>query len=159
MHRIKRQSVYLSLLAAYICILFPWSVFALSIRPDFMLLVILFWLLRAPNLCNVGTAWLMGLFMDLAMGGIFGQYALAYTVTAFFAVIYQRRLVLFSKTQQLLYVFSLLVLSQFILLILKAFAGSEFVGWTYFIPSLSGVVLWQIATAFGLNTGRLSQGH
>lgn len=159
MHRIKRQSVYISLLAAYICILFPWSGLALSIRPDFMLLVILFWLLRAPNLCNVGTAWLMGLLMDLAMGGIFGQYALAYTVTAFFAVIYQRRLVLFSKTQQLLYVFSLLVLSQLILLILKAFAGSEFVGWYYFIPSFGGAVLWQIAMALGLNTGRHSHGH
>lgn len=159
MHRIKRQSVYISLLVAYICILFPWSGLALSIRPDFMLLVILFWLLRAPNLCNVGTAWLMGLLMDLAMGGIFGQYALAYTITAFFAVIYQRRLVLFSRTQQLLYVLSLLVLSQLILLILKAFAGSEFIGWYYFIPSLSGAVLWQIAMALGLNTGRLSHGH
>lgn len=158
MHRIRRQSVYVSLLIAYICILFPWSGFALSLRPDFMLLVILFWLLRAPNLCNVGTAWLMGLLMDLAMGGIFGQYALAYTITAFFAVIYQRRLVLFSRTQQLLYVFSLLLLSQIVLLILKAFAGNEFIGWTYFIPSFSGVVLWQIAVSLGLNTGRLSHG-
>lgn len=159
MQSIKLQSVYLSLLIAYICILFPWSTAALAVRPDFMLLAILFWLLRAPNLCNVGTAWLMGLFMDLAMGGIFGQYALAYTVTAFFAVVYQRRLVLFSGTQQLLYVFSLLLLSQLILLILKAFTGAEFIGWHYFIPSLSGVMLWQIATTLGLNTGRLSHGN
>lgn len=159
MHNIKLQSVYISLLIAYICILFPWSTAALAVRPDFMLLVILFWLLRAPNLCNVGTAWLMGLFIDLAMGGIFGQYALAYTVTAFFAVVYQRRLVLFSRTQQLFYVFFLLLLSQLILLILKAFAGAEFIGWRYFIPSLSGVILWQIATALGLNTGRLSHGN
>jgi len=158
-HNIKLQSVYISLLIAYICILFPWSTAALAVRPDFMLLVILFWLLRAPNLCNVGTAWLMGLFIDLAMGGIFGQYALAYTVTAFFAVVYQRRLVLFSRTQQLFYVFFLLLLSQLILLILKAFAGAEFIGWRYFIPSLSGVILWQIATALGLNTGRLSHGN
>ena len=159
MHSIKLRSVYISLLVAYICILFPWSGPALSLRPDFMLLVILFWLLRAPNLCNVGTAWIMGLFMDLAMGGIFGQYALAYTVTAFFAVIYQHRLVLFNKMQQLLYVFSLLMLSQLILLILKAFAGAEFLGWYYFIPSFSGAMLWQIAMTLGLNTGRLSHGH
>lgn len=159
MHNIKLRSVYISLLIAYIGILFPWSSAALGIRPDFMLLVILFWLLRAPNLCNVGTAWLMGLLMDLAMGGIFGQYSLAYTVTAFFAVVYQRRMVLFSRTQQMLYVLSLLLLSQLILLILKAFAGADFTGWSYFIPSLSGVFLWQVATALGLNTGRLSQGN
>jgi rod shape-determining protein MreD len=156
MYKIKRQSLYISLLAAYICILFPWSGFVLSLRPDFMLLIILFWLLRAPNLCSVGTAWFMGLWVDLAMGGIFGQYALSYTITAFFAVIYQRRLVLFSKTQQLLYVFSLLVLSQAILLTLKTFAGGQFIGWTYFIPSFIGALLWQLAVSLGLNTGRHS---
>jgi rod shape-determining protein MreD len=159
MHNIKLQSVYISLLIAYIGILFPWSEFMLSLRPDFMLLVILFWLLRAPNLCSVGTAWFMGLWVDLAMGGTFGQYALAYTITAFFAVVYQRRLVLFSKTQQLVYVFLLLVLSQIILLILKAFAGDTFIGWSYFIPSFSGVLLWQLAVSLGLNTGRHSHGQ
>ena len=159
MHKIKLQSVYVSFLIAYIGILFPWSKFVLSFRPDFMLLVILFWLLRAPNLCSVGTAWFMGLWVDLAMGGTFGQYALAYTITAFFAVIYQRRLVLFSKTQQLVYVFLLLVLSQIILLILKAFAGNTLIGWPYFIPSFIGVLLWQLAVSLGLNTGRHSHGQ
>lgn len=159
MHHNKLKSIYLSLFAAFICILIPWSGLALALRPDFMLLVLLFWLLRAPNQCSVGTAWFMGLWIDLASGGIFGQYALAYTITAFFAVIYQRRLVLFSSTQQLFYVLSLLLLSQCILLILKAFAGQDFAGWSYFLPSVTGVLLWQIAVSFGLNTGRHAHGN
>lgn len=159
MHKSRLKSIYLSLLAAFICLLFPWSGLALTLRPDFMLLVIIFWLLRAPNQCSVGTAWFMGLWVDLATGGIFGQYALAYTVTTFFAVIYQRRLVLFNSTQQLVYVFSLLFLSQLILLILKIFAGKEFLGWSYFLPSITGVLVWQIAVTFGLNTGRHSRGQ
>lgn len=158
MHHNKLKSIYLSLFAAFVCILIPWSGLALTLRPDFMLLVLLFWLLRAPHQCSVGTAWFMGLWIDLASGGIFGQYALAYTITAFFAVIYQRRLVLFSSTQQLVYVFSLLLLSQLILLILKAFAGQEVAGWSYFLPSVTGVLLWQIAVSFGLNTGRHAHG-
>lgn len=159
MHNNKLKSIYLSLLIAFICMLFPWSGVALTLRPDFMLLVILFWLLRAPNQCSVGTAWFMGLWVDLATGGIFGQYALAYTITTFFAVIYQRRLVLFSSTQQLVYVFSLLFLSQLILLILKTFAGKEFLGWSYFLPSITGVIVWQLAVSFGLNTGRHSHSN
>jgi len=158
MHQNKFKSIYLSLLAAFICLLFPWSGLALTLRPDFMLLVIIFWLLRAPNQCSVGTAWFMGLWVDLATGGIFGQYALAYTVTTFFAVIYQRRLVLFNSTQQLVYVFSLLFISQLILLILKTFASKEFLGWSYFLPSITGVLVWQIAVTLGLNTGRHSRG-
>lgn len=123
-----------------------------------MLLVIIFWLIRAPNLCNVGTAWFIGLFVDLATGGIFGQYALAYTVAAFFAVIYQRRLVLFNGTQQAFYVFLLLIISQVILLILKTFSGAESLGWSYFLPSIIGVLMWQVAVIFGLNTGERSRG-
>lgn len=158
MHNNKLKSIYLSLLVAFICLLFPWSGLALKLRPDFMLLVLIFWLLRAPNQCNVGTAWFIGLCVDLATGGTFGQYALAYTVTAFFAVVYQRRLVLFNATQQLVYVFLLLMVSQIILLILKTFAGTENPGWTYFLNSITGVLMWQFAVTLGLNTGRSNRG-
>jgi rod shape-determining protein MreD len=130
----------------------------LKVRPDFLLLVIIFWLIRAPNLCNVGTAWFVGLFVDLATGGIFGQYALAYTITAFFAVTYQRRLVLFNNTQQLLYVFVLLIISQFVILILKTFSGAESLGWAYFLPTVTGTILWKIAVMLGLNTGGRAHG-
>lgn len=159
MHPSNLKSVYLSLILAFICFLLPWSGVALQARPDFLLLVIIFWLIRAPNLCNIGTAWFVGLFVDLATGGTFGQYALAYTVTAFFAVIYQRRLVLFNGTQQLFYVFLLLITAQIILLILKTFAGAQSLGWAYFLPSITGVLLWKIAVMFGLNTGGRTRGR
>lgn len=146
MHPSKLKSIYLSIMLAFLCLLLPWSGIALIIRPDFMLLVIIYWLIRAPNLCNVGTAWFVGLFADLASGGVFGQYAMAYAVTAFFAVSYQRRLVLFNGTQQLFYVFLLLLISQVVLLILKTFTGAQLIAWAYFLPSLTGVLLWFIAT-------------
>jgi rod shape-determining protein MreD len=159
MHPSNLKSVYLSLILAFICLLLPWSGVALQARPDFLLLAIIFWLIRAPNLCNIGTAWFVGLFVDLATGGTFGQYALAYTVTAFFAVIYQRRLVLFNGTQQLFYVFLLLITAQIILLILKTFAGAQSLGWAYFLPSITGILLWKISVMFGLNTGGRTRGR
>ena len=158
MQQSKLKTIYLSLLLAFLCLLLPWSGFMLTIRPDFLLLIIIFWLIRAPNLCNVGTAWFAGLSMDLATGGTFGQYALAYTVTAFFAVMYQRRLVLFSGTQQLVYVGLLLLISQISLLILKIFAGMQLIGWTYFLPSVTGVLLWRLAVFFSLTTTGRSRG-
>lgn len=159
MHNSQLKFIYLSLLFAFICLLVPWTGVALSLRPDFMLLVIIYWMLRAPNQCNVGTAWFVGLLVDLATGGVFGQYALAYTVTTFVALVYQRRLVLFNNTQQLVYVFLLLVLSQIVLLVLKTFAGNEWLGWTYFLPSITGILIWQLAVMLGLNTGKHSRGN
>lgn len=136
------KKVYLSMLVALIFQLLPWDGLGLQIRPNFLLLVILYWLLRAPYLCNIGTAWFAGLVIDLASGGLFGQNALAYVLTAFLAVSYQRRLALFNIWQQTAYVFFLLVLTQTTLMMLKLFGGSEVLGWSYYWHSISSIVLW-----------------
>lgn len=138
------KDIYLTLVAAYLLYLLPWAGFGLLLRPDFVLLVLLYWMLRAPHLCNVGTAWVMGLLLDVASGSLFGQHALAYTVTAFFALFYQRRLVLFSAGQQAGYVLLLLLLSQVVLLVIKLLAGNAPPGWGYFLSSLTGILLWQL---------------
>lgn len=153
MHPNKLKSMYFALISALVFFLMPWPSGVLIFRPDFVLLTLIFWLVRAPNLCNIGTAWLLGLCVDLATGSMFGQHALTYTITGFFAVFYQRRLVLFSGTQQLFYVFNLLMIAQLVLLMLKIFAGDTFIGWQYFIPSIVGVLVWKIALMLGINTG------
>ena len=153
MHPNKLKSMYFALISALVFFLMPWPSEVLVFRPDFVLLTLIFWLVRAPNLCNIGTAWLLGLCVDLATGSMFGQHALTYTITSFFAVFYQRRLVLFSGSQQLFYVFNLLMIAQLVLLMLKIFAGETFIGWQYFIPSIVGVLVWKIALLLGINTG------
>lgn len=144
MRPIKLRHIYLSLLAALLLQLLPWSGIALTAHPDFILLVLLFWLIRTPQFCNIGTAWFAGLVTDLITGGIFGQFALAYAISAFFAVSYQRRLALFNVWQQAAYVFVLLLLAQSMLLILKLFSGADAPGWAYFLPSITGIILWQL---------------
>lgn len=150
---ISLRAVFLSLLVALVLQLLPWAGFGLMLRPDFILLVTIYWLFRAPHVVNIGTAWLAGVLMDLITGGLFGQYALAYAVVAYFAVNYQRRLILFNSWQQAGYVFALLLLSQIIVLVLKLLAGGEVPGWSYFLPSISGILLWQIVVISGVGTG------
>jgi len=144
MRPVGLREIYFSLLVAFMCYLLPWAGFGLLLRPDFVLLVLIYWLIRAPHLCNVGTAWMMGMLVDLASGSLFGQNALAYAITGFAALSYQRRLVLFNEWQQASYVLLLLLLTQVTLLILKLFAGADLPGWSYFLPSISGVLLWQV---------------
>lgn len=142
MHSVSLKQVYLSMLLALVFQLLPWEGIGLQIRPDFLLLVVIYWLLRAPYLCNIGTAWFAGLVIDLASGGLFGQNALAYAFTAFFAVSYQRRLALFNIWQQTAYVFFLLVLTQTSVMLLKLFGGGDVLGWNYYLHSVSGIMLW-----------------
>ncbi|MGQ0442548.1 MAG: rod shape-determining protein MreD, partial [Methylophilaceae bacterium] len=124
--------VYLSLLAALLCQLFPWVGQGVIFRPDFMLVMMLYWLLRAPNLCHIGSTWFVGLLVDLATGSLLGQHALTFTLTAFVGLSYQRRLVLFSAWQLAGYVFALLVFERVLILLLKLFVGNDNPGWQYF---------------------------
>lgn len=140
----SNTQVYLTLMLGFLCYLLPWAGFGLVLRPDFVLLVLLYWLIRAPHLCNIGLAWLMGMLVDLADGSLFGQHALAFTIAAFLALLYQRRATLFDRLQQAGYVFVLLLVAQIVLLLLKLFAGADLPDWTYFLPSVSGILLWQL---------------
>jgi len=144
MRPVSIGQIYLPLFGGLLLYMLPWAGFGLMLRPDFVLLVLLYWLIRAPHLCNIGTAWFMGMLVDLAGGDLFGEHALAYVIAAFLAVSYQRRATLFNRWQQLAYVFALLMISQTVLLILKLFGGSEPPEWNYLLPSVSGILLWQL---------------
>jgi rod shape-determining protein MreD len=144
MHHNNIVSIYFTLLIALLCQLFPWVGQGVIFRPDFMLVVLLYWLMRAPGLCNIGTAWVAGLLVDLATGSLLGQHALSFTITAFVALSYQRRLVLFNTVQLAGYVIGLLILARLLMLLLKLFAGSENPGWHYLWPILTGLILWQL---------------
>ena len=155
----QHRMVYLSLVAALIMQLLPWSGVWIQIKPDFVLLVLLYWMLRAPHLCNIGTAWVAGLLIDLANGNLFGQNALAYVVTAFLAVVYQRRLILFTVLQQSSYVFLLLLVNQLTLFLLKLFTGGQEVSWLYFVSCLSSLLLWHLVVNARLGMSRIVSKH
>jgi rod shape-determining protein MreD len=144
MRQINFFTVYFTLLIALICQLFPWVGQGVIFRPDFMLVIILYWLLRAPNLCNIGTAWFAGLLVDLATGSLLGHHALSFALTAYIALIYQRRLVLFNVVQLAGIIFGLLFFERFVVLLLKLFEGNNYPGLQYFWPVLTGLILWQL---------------
>ncbi|MES2578945.1 MAG: rod shape-determining protein MreD [Pseudomonadota bacterium] len=136
--------VYITLLIALLCQLFPWVGQGIIFRPDFMLIVTLYWLLRAPHLCNIGTAWIVGILVDLATGSLLGQHALSFTLVAYMGLSYQRRLVLFNPWHLAGYVFALLVIERLLMLMLKLFEGNDNPGLHYFWPVISGLLLWQL---------------
>ena len=143
------RMVLLSLLVAYLLQILPWSGVWVQIKPDFVLLVLLYWMLRAPHLCNIGTAWVAGLMIDLANGDLFGQNALAYALTAFIALVYQKRLILFTVLQQSGYVFMLLFINQLALFLLKLFMDSRQFSLLYFVSCLSSIALWHLVVNAG----------
>lgn len=140
------QFMAFSVFAALLFDLLPWHGIALMLRPDLLALTLLFWAIREPRRLGIGTAWLMGLMIDVADGVLFGQNALAYSLTVFLAIVLHRRILMFNPWQQTFYAFLLLFLLQGMTSLIRLAAGAPFNGLGYFAASVSGALMWPLLT-------------
>jgi len=139
---VKPGYIALTLVAALLLNLLPWSGYWLWIRPDFVALVVLYWCIEQPRKMGFIAAWLVGLFMDVADGTLFGQHALAYTILAYAGVVLHRRVRMFAITPQALHVIPLFLMNDLIIVTVRMLGGADFPGWQYFIGSFVAGALW-----------------
>lgn len=137
--------IVLTQLVALTLNLLPGEGFFLWLRPDFVLLVTLYWVVNLPRRVGIGTAWVMGLCMDVANGTLFGQHALAYALAAFLILALRRRILMFPLWHQSLHLFPILLLTQALILIINLFGGTSGVNLAYyFLSSLTATLLWPL---------------
>ena len=136
--------VLLTLLVALVANMAPASGVFMALRPDFLAVVLLYWCIQAPRYVGVGTAWFVGLVMDVADATLFGQHALAYAVLAFAADYFRRRLLRFPLWQQAVQVAVLLVATAGLVLVVRFIGGAPMPRWTYAAPPIVGALLWPL---------------
>jgi rod shape-determining protein MreD len=145
-HRLTRPAgagvIAASIVAALLLRLLPWSGWGLALRPDFVLLVLLYWGIHRPTAAGLGLAFFLGLLTDVADGLMLGQYALAYVAVSFLTLLLHRRLRVFSPWQQALHMFGLLLASQLLVVFSGTLAGHGFDDWNFFLSSIGGALLW-----------------
>lgn len=143
---VKRSFIYTTFLIGMLIELVPLPVGSTRWIPDFVGMLILYWVINQPSRVNIGTAFVLGLIADVATADLFGQHALAYSVTAFLTLLRQRQLVMFNLGQQALAVMALMLTNQLIMMVARMVSGAAFVGWGYFIPPLISALLWPLLT-------------
>jgi rod shape-determining protein MreD len=141
---VKTSFMVLTLTLALVLNLLPWR--SVAGLPDWVALVIMFWAVHQPRRMGIGSAWVLGLFMDAANGALLGQHALAYSLLAFGSMALSRRMLWFGPWPQALHVFVLLLGAQVVVLAVRLFAGGTFPGAWYFASSAISALLWPVAT-------------
>lgn len=122
----------------------PLAGTALVLRPEFLMLVILYWCIQEPRYVGVGVAWMLGVVMDVADATVFGQHALSYAVLAYAAGYFRRRMLRFPLWQQAPQVAVLLLFCSGLVLLVRFVGGAPFPGWSYFVSPVVGALLWPI---------------
>jgi len=139
---VRANFIVITLIAALLANLLPWSGAALWVKPDFVALLVLYWCIEQPRKFGFIAPWLLGLFMDVADGTLFGQHALSYSMLAYAGIVLHRRVLGFTGTAQVAHVVILLLMNDLIVLAVRALAGADFPGFQYFIGSFVAGALW-----------------
>jgi rod shape-determining protein MreD len=143
---VRPSFILLTLFVALLANVVPLPPAAATFRPDCLALVLLYWCIQEPRYVGVGTAWMLGLVMDVADATLFGQHALAYAVLAYGADYFRRRVLRFPLWQQAVQVAALLAVCAALVLLVRVVGGAPLPRWTFAMPPVVGALLWPLAS-------------
>lgn len=111
-------------------------------RPDWLLMIVLYWSIALPHRYNILTAWVLGLVLDILLGATLGVRSLAMSLVIYIAILHCLRLRNFPQWQQSL-VIMLLICIYHLVIYWVEFVMQEAVFKTdLFLPAISGLVIW-----------------
>ncbi len=147
----------LSLLLALLWNLLPSSTWVGT--PDVLLLVLAFWGVHQPLRIGMGSAFGLGLLMDVQHTALLGQHALVYVLVMFAMQYTSRRLLWFSPWKQALQMLPVFVLAHVLQMLIRMASGGMFPGpWLLLAPLLE-TLLWPLAVALLLAPQRRAPAH
>lgn len=134
--------VIVSLIVALTLNLLPWNGWALQVKPDFLLIMLLYWCTHESRSLGQGWGFALGLVMDVADSVLLGQHALAYVVGIFLIQLLRLRLQQLSTLEQALHVGVILFVTQLINVLLNFLLGRDYPGIAVLVAPLLGALLW-----------------
>ena len=140
--RAGRLPVILTIIVSLMLMVMPLPDWAMPFRPDWVALTLIYWAMMLPRTWSVGSAWMVGIVLDVAQGTILGQHALALCFIVFMTVRFHLLMRVFPLQQLTATVFAILALYQFILFWINGIAGVDAPLVSYWGPVISGTLFW-----------------
>jgi len=134
--------ITISFLIGFFLTLMPLPFFLYWVRPPWVLLILLFWVVRAPEYCGVGVAWLIGLLVDCCVGTIPGQHALVYTFLIYVVLKFHAPFSNLPRWQQMLVILFLSFTNLLLQNIIFQTTGQEITSHWYWLSILWAILFW-----------------
>lgn len=134
--------IVFSLVIAFILTILPVPNWAIWLRPQWVVMVMIFWTLALPSQVSIGTAWMVGLFLDVMLGSLLGEHALCLSLVTYFVVKFRFRVQLLQPWQRHLAVLGFIFLYQLILFLLLGAQGKIPLVWYYWLSPFTSILFW-----------------
>ncbi|VAW93882.1 Rod shape-determining protein MreD [hydrothermal vent metagenome] len=140
--------IFLSFIVAFMLSIIDLPTWAEEIRPQWVVLVLIYWAMALPQRISVGAGWVIGLLLDVTQSAILGQNALALAFVAFLTAHLHQRLRVFPFWQQAIVIFVFVIIYNLIVLWIKGISGSAPNVWLLITPSFTSAIFWPLVFIF-----------
>ena len=113
-----------------------------TFRPDWVLVVLVYWCMALPARVNVITAGFVGLILDVLLGSILGVYTLAMAISVYIIAENFQKIRNYSVWLQALIVGVLYALYHLIVFWMQRFLTDAVFLPSYLYPVLTTIILW-----------------
>lgn len=135
--------IVLTFLMAFLLAIVPFPEWAMHYRPQWVALVLIYWMIALPYRVGMGAAWVVGAFVDILEGSMLGLNALAYTLIAYLALNIHHRLRMFSYLQQSALILVMVGLSLILVHWIKVGTEqSDSEGMLFLLSAVSSAFVW-----------------
>ena len=138
----SRWLIHGSLFVGLLVLVVPLPAGVELARPYLLAMLLVYWLLEAPDHVGLGVAFLAGFAADIVSGTLLGEQALRLVVLAFLVQRFRARLRFFPLWQQAGAVFALLLNDRLIATAIHLVAGDGMPPWGAWLAPVVGFALW-----------------
>ena len=134
--------ILLTLLLALIVSIMPMPHHIDVFRPDWVLVVLIYWAIALPMRVNVITAAVLGFLLDVLLGSTLGVHTVSMAIVVYIAIINYQKIRNFSLWQQSLIVGVLTALYNLLVFWLQRSLNDISFLPSYLYPVLTSIILW-----------------
>jgi len=129
-------------LAALFTVL-PLPLWLEAYRPEWVALVVIYWVVALPDRIGLFSAWIAGFFMDVLEGSLLGLNALALALVTYLALSLYQRMRMFTAIQQSSTILILVGIHQLLSFwVLTANSQNTAPNLIFMISALSSAIIW-----------------
>lgn len=135
-------SVALSFVVALLLTSLPLPESFIAFRPDWLLLVLVYWSMALPDRVGIFTGWIFGLTLDVMYGSLLGQNAMSLAIISYLVNVMHLRFRMFPLWQQSVVVFFLVLLHLGLTAWVRGITGNFSLFWMYWLPAVTSALIW-----------------
>lgn len=137
-----RPIIFATLAIALWLSIIPLPDWARWARPEWVAMVLIYWVIALPHRIGIGSAFVTGLVLDLVEGSPLGENAFALSIIAYLGLILYQRMRMYAGWQQAGIVFVLVGLNQLLCHWVQTLTTKVTPTMLFLLPALVSALLW-----------------